>query len=656
MSARTGAQRASSSTDLGPRQAPSSRDHRRRRIAVVLAAVALIVSIVVPALSAPTAAAGLSISDVRVYDIGQTEARITWTLDAPGTGQVEYGRTTDYGRRTTLESSFDYTTHIQLITGLRAGRTYHFRIHSTDRDGVETVSDDRTFETKADAAPAPDPTPRPTPDPTPRPTPDPTPRPTPEPTPRPTPEPTPRPTPAPTAVPGPAISGIDTSAIGSDTVTITWDLDMPATGQVEYGTTTGYGATSTRETSFDYSTHIQTLRGLNAGTLYHFRVRSTNRAGVETVSGDRTFTTTAARPAPTATPTPTPTPTPRPTSTPAPAANEYVVPTSVDSSGSNDASASLQQFVNGVPNGATIRFRSGTYRMDHGLNLSNRRGLVLEGSGATLVARGSASRPLDSVFSLMYGSQNLTFRGFTLIGNNPNAGTANAFSGGEHLHGFYIGGASGVLIEGTTIRNFYGDCVYIGTDSSLNWSSNVTFQDSTCTGTGRHGVTLTAARNTIVQRVTFDQIGFMVIDIEPDHASDGAIDTTIRNNSVGSYSLTNRYIGWFVAAYAGAQGTPVRNLTITGNNVTGTARAGYDGAPWAISVVIDGGIGPRSGIVITNNTSTRTVARSGHGAPILIRTADGVTITGNRQPMSSGVFASITGSTNVTNSGNDTSQ
>jgi hypothetical protein len=294
--------------------------------------------------------------------------------------------------------------------------------------------------------------------------------------------------------------------------------------------------------------------------------------------------------------------------------------------------------------------------MDHGLNLSNRRGLVLDGNGATLRARGSASRPLDSVFALMYGSQNIRFRDFTLIGNNPNAGTDNAYGGGEQLHGFYIGGANDVLIENTTIRNFYGDCVYIGTDSGTTWSANVTFQDSTCTGTGRHGVGLIAARNTLIQRVTFDEIGFMVIDIEPDRASEGATDTVIRNNTVGSYGLSNRWIGWFVAVYAGARGAPVRNLTISGNSVSGVARAGYDGAALAISVVVDGNLGPRSGIVITNNTSTRTVARTGHGAPVLITNADGVTITGNRQPMSSGAFASVSNSSNVTNSGNDTSR
>ncbi len=504
---------------------------------------------------------------------------------------------------------------------------------------------------------------------------------------------------------GPVISDIRVSDIGANRVTVSWTLDQRATGIVDYGTGDAYDQHSKKETSFQYSRHIQVVSGLRPGTTYQFRVRSTNRAGITSVSSRQTFTTAGApttsnptprptatpatrppadptprpqtpsatpvptprptanpTPRPTAAPTPRPTaaPTPRPTANPTPeppsSGNTYTVPTSVDSSGGSDASAALQRFVNGVPNGATIRFRAGTYRMDHGLNLSNRRDLVLDGNGATLRSRGSGSRSLDSIFALMYGSQRLTFRDFTLVGNNPYAGTASAMSGGESLHGFYIGGATDVLIQDVSIRDVNGDCVYVGTDSGTTWSRNVTFQDSTCTRTGRHGVGIIAGRNTLIQRVRFDEIGFMVVDIEPNRSVEGAIGTVFRNNTVGSYGLTNRYVSWVVAASAGADGAVVSDLTISGNAVSGVARAGYDGTALGISVIIDGRDAPRSGIVIRDNTSTRTVSRTMHGAPVLIRNASGVTVTGNRQPMSSGAFAQISGSSSVTNSGNDTSR
>lgn len=331
------------------------------------------------------------------------------------------------------------------------------------------------------------------------------------------------------------------------------------------------------------------------------------------------------------------------------------VPKSIDYRGRREVSSQLQRFINRVPNNSRIEFRArGVYRIRHGINLSNRRNLVLDGNGATLRARGSAGRPLDSAFALMSGARDLRFRDFTLVGNNRNAGTARAYGGGESMHGFYLGGATNILIEDVRIRNFPGDCVYVGTNNGTTWSRNITFRDSTCTGTGRHGVAIIAGRKTLIQRVKFDRIGFMVIDIEPNRSMEGAIDTVIRKNKVGSYGHTNRYVSWFVAASAGARGAAVRNLRIEGNVVSGTPRSGYDRNALGISIKIDGDDGPRSNIIIRDNRSTRTVRRTVHGAPVLIRNVSGITVTGNRQPMRSGTFAQISGSSKVVNRGNVT--
>jgi len=88
---------------------------------------------------------------------------------------------------------------------------------------------------------------------------------------------------------GPQISNIQATAVTEDSATITWDTDEPATSQVEYGLTTGYGNLS----AFDpvlVTSHSIELANLDSGTLYHYRVISTNSNG-STVSGDSTFTT-----------------------------------------------------------------------------------------------------------------------------------------------------------------------------------------------------------------------------------------------------------------------------------------------------------------------------------------------------------------------------
>ena len=94
------------------------------------------------------------------------------------------------------------------------------------------------------------------------------------------------------------ISNVVATGITQTGATISWDLSDYGTGQVEYGPTTAYGQFSTPENSFNYKHHDQVLSGLSQGTLYHFRIHSKNQAGIETVSGDYTFTTTGAPPPP----------------------------------------------------------------------------------------------------------------------------------------------------------------------------------------------------------------------------------------------------------------------------------------------------------------------------------------------------------------------
>jgi hypothetical protein len=83
------------------------------------------------------------------------------------------------------------------------------------------------------------------------------------------------------------------------TVVIRWKTDDPASSQVEYGKTDAYGSVFPAEPATDPSTgesagvveHSVTLEGLEQEVTYHYRVKSINAAGLETVSDDGTFTT-----------------------------------------------------------------------------------------------------------------------------------------------------------------------------------------------------------------------------------------------------------------------------------------------------------------------------------------------------------------------------
>ncbi len=91
---------------------------------------------------------GPTISQIAVSGITTTGASISWTTDVAATSQVEYGTTTAYGTLTTLNSTLA-TSHSQALTGLTLGTLYHYRVHSKNSSGVETISGDFVFQTNS---------------------------------------------------------------------------------------------------------------------------------------------------------------------------------------------------------------------------------------------------------------------------------------------------------------------------------------------------------------------------------------------------------------------------------------------------------------------------------------------------------------------------
>jgi hypothetical protein len=93
------------------------------------------------------------------------------------------------------------------------------------------------------------------------------------------------------------ISNVNTSAITATGATINWTTSGMGTSQVDYGTSVGYG-NSTSLNSAMVTSHSVSLTGLTASTLYYYRVRSKDSKGVEADSGSATFTTSNAPPPP----------------------------------------------------------------------------------------------------------------------------------------------------------------------------------------------------------------------------------------------------------------------------------------------------------------------------------------------------------------------
>jgi hypothetical protein len=182
------------------------------------------------------------LSAITASGITTTGANIAWTTNEAATTQIEYGLTTSYGNSTTLSSTL-VMSHSQSLSGLTAGTLYHYRVKSKDASNNLATSSDKTFTTAADTT-------------------------------------------------APAFSSIVSIGITTSAATINWTTSEAATTQVEYGLTTSYGSATTLVSAL-VTSHSQSLSGLTAGTVYHYRVKSKDAANNLATSSDKTFTTNA---------------------------------------------------------------------------------------------------------------------------------------------------------------------------------------------------------------------------------------------------------------------------------------------------------------------------------------------------------------------------
>jgi hypothetical protein len=322
-------------------------------------------------------------------------------------------------------------------------------------------------------------------------------------------------------------------------------------------------------------------------------------------------------PAPTATPAPIPTPTPKPTPTPTATPTQpagIAVPSSIDATGTNDASAGLNTWLGTLTSGSTIVFKAGgTYRMDAGLKV--KKALTIDGNGATLKSNGDY-QDMSSLF--VVSGTGVTIRNFNLVGNSPSPGVYRG--GQEWAHAVLTTGGGNIEIANVTVSGVYGDCLKVAGGTNTVW-----FHDSTCTSVGRNGVSLISGANVTIQRVAFTKSGYCTFDIEPNQSSESVINTRFLGNTAGTW--TNSFL-----SADGAVGSTVNGVTVDGNKVTGKSLLTY----------ID--LARRQNVVFTNNTSQVTAS----GPVLRFAHIDGLTVTGNAQPLSSGSLASITDSTNVT--------
>ena len=88
----------------------------------------------------------------------------------------------------------------------------------------------------------------------------------------------------------PVVGEVRAENVTRTTANIKWSTDEQANSQVEYGTTTSYGSSTTVAPAM-VNQHVVALTGLTEDTVYHYRVKSVDVFGNTTISGDYVFQT-----------------------------------------------------------------------------------------------------------------------------------------------------------------------------------------------------------------------------------------------------------------------------------------------------------------------------------------------------------------------------
>lgn len=84
-------------------------------------------------------------SNLSIYNVTATGSTISWNTDLLANSRIDFGETVAYG--STIADKALTTNHSMVLTGLKPGTTYHFKVTSVTPTGVSAASDDCTMAT-----------------------------------------------------------------------------------------------------------------------------------------------------------------------------------------------------------------------------------------------------------------------------------------------------------------------------------------------------------------------------------------------------------------------------------------------------------------------------------------------------------------------------
>src|SRR5664280_2679972 len=306
------------------------------------------------------------------------------------------------------------------------------------------------------------------------------------------------------------------------------------------------------------------------------------------------------------------------------------VPLTIEHTGATEVSAALNTFIESVPDGSIISFPTGaTYKLHQGIQFANRHNLIFEGNGTTLQvdATAAANDSLSSPFYVGYlythdvygGNTDIVIHDFILVGNDPTPGTFT--EGSESAAGIKIYDADRVEVYDITSSATNGDFLNVYEASKGVW-----VHDCHVLTAGRNGIAVISGSDILVEDCAFDVSGWITFDVEANVVGEASSNVTFRNNTAGTWVYA------FFTVYD-IHEAAIDQITVDNNTVTGGSLN---------TLVVDGGTVRMTRITFTNNKGTVAA-----GPVLAFSYVDGLTVTGNVQPLSSGALMSITSCTQM---------
>jgi hypothetical protein len=247
-----------------------------------------------------------------------------------------------------------------------------------------------------------------------------------------------------------------------------------------------------------------------------------------------------------------------------------MVPASIPDDGSEDVTARLNSFIAGVPSGTNanpsiVRFQAGgRYRIEGRVFVKNKNHFVMDGNGATLFAKTPGTGTQNDIANrshliLRFGSD-LTVEGLTIVGANPNPGHFDWNICCQN--GITLAGTQGAVITGNTIRNVYGDNVYVTPEDNIS-PTGIQIVSNSFVGNGRQGLSVVGGSDIQIQQNFIDGPGLSVVDLEPHLGAPISYTHIVANTFANTIGATRKG-----SAITAASAAPVSHVEILSNTVT----------------------------------------------------------------------------------------